>query len=410
MKMPFRAAPVATEPDFLAKRVDCYFGPRRAEWPVGQHILKGRAPGPGAVLMRSNDYLCISEHPAVLEAREQAARSCRHAQLMAAVFLDQDSVQARFEREMADFIGSEASLLCQSGWDANVGLVQAIAAPQTPVYIDIHAHASLWEGIRSARATAIGFRHNDVEHLAKHIGKRGPGIVIVDSVYSTNGDVAPLVDIATLVHDTGCALIVDESHSLGSHGPCGRGLVAALGIDHLVHFRTSSLAKTFAGRAGIVACSARHAEYLKYHARPAVFSSGLLAHEIEVLRATITAVAGADGARARLARNAEFLRSGLAPLGMGIDADGEQIVALVAGEEPRTMRLRDALEARGVFGSVFCDPATPRGGSLVRLTVTSGHSRAELEHVIETCAAVAPEMELDEWPANRKHQLLPRAA
>ncbi len=405
-----RAVPVAAEPDFLAKRVDRYFGPRRADWPAGQHILRGRTPGPGAVLMRSNDYLRMSEHPRVLGAREHAARSCRQAQLMAAVFLDQDSVQGRFEREMAGFIGTQASVLCQSGWDANVGLVQALAGPETPVYIDIHAHASLWEGIRSARATAVGFRHNDVAHLARHVGKRGPGLVIVDSVYSTTGDVAPLADIATLSQQTGCALIVDESHSLGSHGPRGRGLVAALGIDHLVHFRTSSLAKTFAGRAGIVACSARHAEYLKYHARPAVFSSGLLAHEIEVLRATLAAVADADAARERLAANARFLRDGLAELGMGVDSKGEQIVALVAGEEARTMRLRDALEARGVFGAVFCDPATPRGGSLVRLTVTSGHHQDELRRVIETCAALAPSLELGEWPANRKHHQLPRAA
>ena len=167
---------------------------------------------------------------------------------MSAVFLQQDSPQHLLESKFARLLGSEDAIVTQSGWIANVGLVQTLAGPGVPVYLDMQAHASLWEGVLAAGATPVVFRHNDVEHLARQLGRHGPGVIAVDAVYSTNGSVAPLPELADIAGDTGCVLIVDESHSLGTHGPRGAGLVAALGLQDNVHFRTASLAKAFAGR------------------------------------------------------------------------------------------------------------------------------------------------------------------
>ncbi len=406
---PSHSPPIpAAEPDFIGRRVDRYFGERRAAWPRGRHILRGRNPEAGAVLMMSNDYLCLADHPEIVAARHPSPQA-EPSQLMAAVFLDGDSIQGRFQQEMATFLDSQDTVLCQSGWDANVGLVQAFTGPEVPVYIDIRAHASLWEGIHSGGAQPVAFRHNDVAHLEKLVRKRGPGLVIVDSVYSTHGDVAPLAELAVLTSAHGCALVVDESHSLGTHGPGGRGLVVEMGLTGQVHFRTASLAKAFAGRAGIVACSRRHAEYFKYHARSAVFSSGVLGYEIEGLRAMRRLIEQADARREALRRNTRLLRAGLADLGLGVGIDGEQIVALVAGAESATIELRDALEARGVFGSVFCAPATPVDGSLVRLTVNSELTTDQLQRVIDACAALRGEIDVDAWPANRRRTGTPRS-
>ena len=322
--------------------------------------------------------------------------------VMAAVFLHGDNFQARFEASMADFMGAEGTLLAQSGWEANVGLLQAIVDTARPVYVDMFAHMSLREGVRSAQAQEIPFRHNSPECLERLIQRHGPGYIVVDSVYSTSGSVAPLVDMLAVTERHGCVLVVDESHSLGTHGKHGAGLVHELGLTSRVHFRTASLAKAFAGRAGIIACSARQAEYVKYHSNPAIFSSGLLPAEIERLDAVRQAISVADARRRRLQVNAAYLRDGLDALGYNVDASKSQILALEAGEEWRTMTLRDALEARGVFGSVFCAPATPKPGSLVRFTVNSELTRAQLDHVLAVCDDIREEVRPEEWASTRR--------
>jgi CAI-1 autoinducer synthase len=395
------ARPVRTpppEPAFLRRRVDRYYRERVQETWDGGHIMVGRTPGPDAVRLVSNDYLCMARHPEVIAAQQRTLAEAE-APVMAAVFLHGENPQARFEGAMARWMECGATLLSQSGWAANTGLLQAIAAPDVPCYVDLRAHMSLWEGVRAAGARAVPFRHNDPEHLERQLRRNGPGVVIVDSVYSTCGSVAPLADLVALGERHGCVLVVDESHSLGTHGPGGRGLVVELGLARRVHFRTASLAKAFAGRAGIVACSARVAEYLKYTANPAIFSSGLLPHEIAGLEATRRVIHEADDARLRLQRNAARLREGLLALGYDVAQSRSQILGLVAGHERRTIVLRDALEARGVFGAVFCAPATPKQGSLIRFSVHSELGEEALDHVLAVCAEIRGEVALSSWPA-----------
>jgi CAI-1 autoinducer synthase len=398
---------IANEPEILRRRVDAYYRERVEEAWDGGHIMVGRRPGPEAIHMVSNDYLCMARHPEVVAAQRDAL-SATDAMLMAAVFLHGDNAQSGFEADMATWMRSEATVLSQSGWAANTGLLQAIAAPDTPCYIDMFAHTSLWEGIHSASACAVPFRHNAAEHLERQIAKRGPGIVMIDSVYSTTGSVAPLADIVDVAERGDCVIVVDEAHSLGTHGPQGRGLVVELGLQDRVHFRTASLAKAFAGRAGIVACSARIAEFFKYNANPAIFSSGLLPHEIAGLAATRVAIAGADDRREVLHRNAAYLRDGLSDLGYNVDLSRAQILGLEAGSERRTILLRDALEARGVFGSVFCAPATPKNRSLIRFTVNSGLQAPTLDRIIEVCAEIRDEVGLSAWPSTRRKRARPQ--
>ncbi|HLX01152.1 MAG TPA: aminotransferase class I/II-fold pyridoxal phosphate-dependent enzyme, partial [Trinickia sp.] len=243
--------PDAHLPDFLAARVDRYYRERVEETWNGGHIMKGRSPGPEALHLSSNDYLSIARHPEILEAMGVSIRSEGNGMLMSGIFLHGKCPQLELEERFARFVHSEASVLCQSGYAANTGLIQSIAAAETPVYADLMAHMSLWEGIRSAGAKAIAFSHNDVDHLERQIRRHGPGVIVVDSIYSTNGSLCPLTDVVDIGTAMGCVLVVDESHSLGTHGPGGAGLVVELGLTDRVHFRTASLAKAFAGRAGL---------------------------------------------------------------------------------------------------------------------------------------------------------------
>ena len=193
-------------------------------------MTHGRAPGPDAVRLYGKDYLCVTGHADIVNAQLAALRSNQAFVVQSGVFQLDDSAPARFEAKLAAFLGKEGGLLCQSGYTANLGLIQVIADRETPVYVDSLAHMSLWEGVRAAGAPAQAFRHNDPEHLGRMVARHGPGLVIVDSVYSTTGALCPLTRIVEVAEEHGCMILLDEYLSLGTHGPLGRGMCAVLGL------------------------------------------------------------------------------------------------------------------------------------------------------------------------------------
>ena len=392
------------EPAFLTDRVSGYFQHRvEGDW-RGGHIMKGRRPGPNDLILSTNDYLSLTDHPHIVEAQVRALRENGRGILRSDVFRQGDDALRRFETELAALMGAEDVVTCQSGWNANVGLLQSIAGAETPVYIDMQAHTSLWEGILSAGATARPFRHNDPASLDRMAARHGPGVVAVDAVYSTSGETAPLEALADAAARHGCVMVVDESHSLGVFGARGEGLTAQLGVSGRVHFRTASLSKAFASRGGIVAGSARNMEYFRFESRPAIFSSGILPQEAAGFLATLRVIAEEGWRREALAENAEFLRARLAALDYNVEASQCQIVSLVAGAEANTMVLRDALERHGIFGSVFCAPATAKNRSLIRFSVNTSLTRGELERIAAVCGAIRHEVGLYGWPSTKKRK------
>jgi len=268
--------------------------------------------------------------------------------------------------------------------------------------MDTLAHTSLWEGARRAGATTHPFRHNDAEHLDRLVQRHGAGLIVVDSVYSTTGAVAPLVQVVEVAERWGCMTLVDESHSLGTHGPQGAGLCAELGLSHRVHFITASLAKAFAGRAGFLSVPATMRNYVLSTSYPNMFSSCLLPHEIAALDATLEVIRRSDTERQRLHAHTQQLRGMLSDLGYPIHQGTEQIIALEAGTEPATMVLRDLLEERDVFGAVFCAPATSRNRTMVRLTLHAALTGAELDHVAAVAKELAPVVKPWDWPIARR--------
>ncbi|CAJ0822466.1 alpha-hydroxyketone-type quorum-sensing autoinducer synthase [Ralstonia flaminis] len=400
---PSVAAPAL--PDWIEARVRRYFNDRVARLWGGGHLLHGREPGPDALFLNSNDYLCLLGERALVRAQARTLLACESELLMSSIFQHGDTPQHRLERRLADMMRAEAGLIAQSGWAANVGLIQSIAGPGTPVFVDMNAHASLWEGITAAGAQPIPFRHNNIEHLDRQIAHMGPGVILVDSLYSTNGSVAPLPALAQVAESSGSVLVVDESHSLGTHGPGGAGLVVQLGLEQRVHFRTASLAKAFAGRAGFIACGERFKEYFAMEARPAIFSSGLLHHELAWFDAAVDFIAAADDRRQRLHTITRLVRDGIAELGYNIADGTEQIIALETGTEPQVKVLRDALQARGIFGAVFCPPATSKNRSLVRLTLHAKLVAADIERLLDVLGDIREQVNLREWSSTRRAAL-----
>ena len=386
----------------LTQRIARDFTPRWEKQWGGKFMLHGRTPDSNAIRLDGNDYLGVTGHPHIVQAQVDALRKEQEFVVQSGVFhLNQHPTRA-LEASLATWIGKDDGFICQSGYSANVGLLQAIADAETPVYLDTLAHASLWEGAHAARAPAHAFRHNDPEHLARTIAKHGPGIVVVDSVYSTTGALCPLREIVEVAERGDCMMLVDESHSLGTHGPQGAGLCAALGLSDRVHFITASLAKAFAGRAGFFTAPAHMRYYILCSSFPNIFSSSLLPHEIAGLAATLDLIRRSDAARKRLHEHTRRLRARLIALGYPIHQGTEQIIALEVGTESDTMLLRDRLEERNVFSSMFCAPATSSKRAMMRMTLNAGLMDSELDHVEAMARDIAPLVKPWDWPIAKR--------
>lgn len=349
-----------------------------------RHILGQDVPPAGAVMMQSNDYLGIARDARISVAKSRALLKQGHGDAVSRVFTHHRPDEHRqFERRIANVIGAEDSILCMSGYSANVGLIQALARPDTPIYIDKMAHASLWEGIQSAGAKPTVFAHNDVTELREKIAATGPGLILVDAIYSQNGNICPLADMVDLAEGTGCALIVDETHSFGCQGRDGAGLCVALGLQHRVHFRTIGLSKAVAARGGIIAGSEEAMGFVRFEARPMIFSTSVLGYEVAGFNATLDIMRSEPWRRTRLKDNHRMLRAGLSQMGYDVGDSDSQILSIVIGSDDDTIAFRKALVAEGVVGSVFCHPAVPRGRAMIRLTVSAVMGPDDIPHVLD---------------------------
>jgi len=226
-------------------------------------------------------------------------------------------------------------------------------------------------------------------------------------LYSTNGKIAPLADIVSVAEDGGCAIIMDETHAFGCHGPDGAGLVVEQGLAHRVHFRTIGLSKAMAARGGVVVGSRKNMEYFRYEARPMIFSTSVLGYEVAGFNTTLDIIAAEPWRRERLHTNHRYLKDGLLDLGYDVSESDSQIISIVTGTIEDSAVFRRFLEERGVMGSPFCAPATPENKALMRFTVNSSLTREQLDHTLNVCAEALRKLDKIRWPGllNVRHPL-----
>jgi CAI-1 autoinducer synthase len=394
---------IPQEPEFLRARLDDYHVRRKVDLWQGRHPLQGLTPRPGDIKVRSNDYLCLADHPHVIDSEIAALRAGGHGDAVSRVWVHHERDVIRdFEQRVAQLMRAEDCVVCASGYTANVGLVQSFATRGAPVYLDMKAHISLHEGVVSAGARPVLFRHNDPQSLDRMLAQHGAGLVCIDALYSTDGDLAPLKEFVEVCERHGGALVVDETHSFGAQGPDGAGLVVAAGLAERVHFRTVGLSKAVASRGGLVVSSRRNIEYFRYESLPTIFSTSVMQHEVAGFDAVLDVFQREDWRRDKLHANHAYLRQGLDALGYNVAASKTQIIALEPGDIRQTTILRDALEKRGVFGAIFFPPATPDKRCIIRFTVNCGLSRRELDRIIEVCGEIREEVGMAEWRSTKR--------
>lgn len=347
----------------------------------------------GFITLHQNDYLRLSSRPEVLEAKHEAIARYGNSFLASTLFTGGEGAveHDRLKALISDSMGAEDVLLTTSGWTANVGLLEAIAKPGTPIYIDRKAHASIWDGAQLSAGRPIMVGHNDPVSLERRIRREGPGIICIDSVYSTMGALSHLPSYCDIAERTGSVLVVDEAHGFGMFGAKGGGLAELQGVAHRIHFRTLSFSKALGGHGGCIATSRHLAWYLSHRARSVIFSSSALpcdsaahAKGLEILRA-----------EPHLARNcqemAQVLREEMLSLGVPVGSSQSQIISLTTPTEEQASELYAELRSRGVLSAVFLAPAVPVGSGLLRFSV---HAETDRDQMVRTARAMRESLDV----------------
>ena len=359
--------------------------------PQGPRVTLDGRP---VLLLCSNNYLGLADHPRVRGAAAEAAMRWGAGAGASRLISGNMQPHRRLEERLAEFKGHEAALLFGSGYLANTGTIAALAGEGEVVFSDELNHASIIDGCRLSRAETFVYRHGDVEHLDWGLreAEGRASLIVTDGVFSMDGDVAPLPELAELARRHECRLMVDEAHATGALGPGGRGSVAAAGLADQVDVVMGTLGKAL-GSYGAYVCGSRElTEYLVNAARPFVFSTALPPAVVAASLAALELLESRPHRVERLTANAATLRAALGAEGLAVGGSATQIVPVAVGDASQTMELCERVLERGVFAQGIRPPTVPEGSSRLRFTVMATHRAGELEQAAKLVGAAAREM------------------
>ena len=361
---------------------------RMVSGPQGPRVVLDGRP---VLLLCSNNYLGLADHPRVREAAAEAAMRWGVGAGASRLVSGAMTIHRRLEEALAEFKHTEACLLFGSGYLANTGIVAALAGAGGVVFSDRLNHASLVDGCRLARADTFVYDHADVEHLEWGLAQAAgrPALIVTDSVFSMDGDVAPLEEICLLAREFGARVLVDEAHATGTLGPGGRGAVAEAGLEDEVDVIVGTLGKSLGSYGAYACCDAALARYLLNTARTVIFSTALPPPAVAGALAALRILVEQPRRVARLHANAHALGDQLEAEGFDVGHSSTHIVPLVVGDAGDAMRMCEEAIERGVFAQAIRPPTVPEGTSRLRLAVMASHTRAELRDAARALAAAA---------------------
>jgi len=343
-----------------------------------------RTLSPTALNFSSNDYLDLAHDPrltvAACEAVERLGCGATASRLMAGNLAAHEALEA----DLARLVGQETALLFGSGFLTNVGALTALAGRGATIFADRLNHASLVDGMRLSRAAHRRYRHRDMDHLAELLAdSEGERIIVSDSVFSMDGDIAPVEALAELAERYEALLIIDEAHAIGVFGE-GGGVCRARGVKPGITIGT--LSKALGGYGGFAACSVRLRELLINKARSFIYSTGLPPACLGAGRAAVSIVAGTPALGGELLRRAECLRRRLLDAGLDVGPSESQIVPVIIGENNAALALSESLRGQDIEATAVRPPTVPAGTARLRLSVTLAHSEADLDAVADAIA------------------------
>jgi len=381
---------------------------RLVSGPQGPRVLLDGRP---VLLLCSNNYLGLADHPRVREAAADAALRWGAGAGASRLVSGNMTVHRRLEEELAAFKGYERCVLFGSGYLANAGIVAALARAGEVVLSDELNHASIVDGCRLARAETSVYRHADLDHLEWRLreAEGRASLIVTDSVFSMDGDLAPLAGIVELARRHGARVMVDEAHATGAIGPGGRGVVAAAGLEGEVDVLVGTLGKALGSYGAYACCDRPMAQYLVNTARTLIFSTALPPPAVAAALAALEVLQEQPQRVEKLARNARTLRSALASAGLRRSSGESHIVPVVVGTAEAAAGVCERALRGGVFAQAIRPPTVPEGTSRLRLTAMASHTTDELRDAARIVAEAMSEGAAEFSAARADRRLLPAA-
>jgi 8-amino-7-oxononanoate synthase len=343
--------------------------------------------GKETILVGTYNYMGMTFDPDVIQAGKDAldqfGSGTNGSRVLNGTYKDHKDV----EDALKEFYGTTGAIVFSTGYQANLGLVSAIAGKGDYIVLDADSHASIYDGCSMGNAEVVRFRHNSVEDLDRRLGRipaEAQKLVILEGVYSMVGDIAPLVEMVAVAKKHGAMIMSDEAHSMGFFGPNGRGVYEELGLEADIDFVVGTFSKSVGTVGGFVVSNHPKFDVLRYVCRPYIFTASLPPSVVATAATSIRKLMHAHNKRAHLWENTRRMHQGLRDMGytLGTATAQSAIIAVMLPDQEQAVSTWQALLELGVYVNVARPPATPNGMFLLRCSLCAEHSAAQIDTIL----------------------------
>ena len=403
--LPSRAAADTSDRDVFAKAArftDIAFLKSLNFYPFYQVVensqsTTARIGGRECVMLGSNDYLGLTAHPEVRQAAADAALTHGSSLTGSRLLNGTHILHQRLEAELAAFFDKPAALVFTTGYQANLGVLSALVGKNDFIIADKMNHASIFDGAALAKGKLVLYGHNDMaslEHKLESLPADAGKLIVIDGVFSMEGDLCNLPEIVALAEKFGARVMVDDAHGVGVHGPGGRGTAHQFGLQDKTDLIVGTFSKSLASIGGFVVGQPDVIEYIRHFGRSVLFSASMAPAQAAAARKSLEILRREPDRVTRVQANARHLRDSLADAGLHLGPTESPIIPIIIGDELTTLRLWRELLDGGVYVNAVLHPAVPRKSSLLRSSCSSQHTREQLDRAIELITRIAAPVEL----------------
>ena len=367
-------------------------------WPYFRVIESAQDPevridGKTLVMLGSNNYLGLTNHPKVKEAAAQAVArygsGCAGSRFLNGTL----AIHIELEEKLARFMGKDAAVTFSTGFQVNLGAIACLVERGDVVYLDKQDHACIIDGARLSFGITKKFAHNDPRDLRRQMddGSRKGRLIIVDGVFSMEGDIAHLPAIVDIAQEFGAGVMVDDAHGLGVLGARGRGTPEHFGLEDEVDLIMGTFSKSLASIGGFICGDAELVHFIKHRARTLIFSAAPPPASVAAASAAVDIIEREPDRRDRLWKNTRFMMNGLKSLGFDTGASETPVIPIVVGDDMRAFGMSRRLQDEGVFVNPVVSPATPKGRALLRTSYMATHTEEQLSRALDALKKVGQE-------------------
>lgn len=354
--------------------------------PLSGHVgAEMEINGHSIIMLGSNNYLGLTDHPRVMESAKEAidkyGTGCTGSRFLNGTL----DLHIELERRLAQFLDKEMVITFSTGFQSNMGVISTIAGRNDNIYLDRLDHASIIDGSRMSYGRVLKYRHNDLEHLRYLLenNRQHPGVIVTDGVFSMEGDLAHIPGLVEISKEFGVRLIVDDAHGVGAMGPRGRGTAEHFGCHEEIDILVGTFSKSFACVGGFAAGPSRVMEYIKHTARTMIFSASLPPAAVATVIASLDVLEQEPELVARSHSAAERARQGLASMGYNVGNSEAPIVPIIVGDELQTLLFWKKLFEEGVFTNPVVSPAVASGGEMLRTSYMATHTDEMIDKALD---------------------------